>query len=1526
MSLNSTILDRFCGSQFWDNSLSWNTTDPDLTVCFERTVLVWIPCLFLWGLSFFDVSYILNSKNKDIPWNWLNVSKFILTLFLCVLSAAEFIVNLTSDKELYNVDIFTPGIRILSFALSALLLLYNRKYGLRTSGLQFLFWLLLVVCGAFQLRTEIRVASDRDGYLISYHEYIIYIVYYAVVLVIFILNCFVDQPPRVTKYPRSKKPCPEEESGFLAKILFSWFDKLAWLGYRKPLVIEDLWDLKPEDSAVEVVPIFNKHWQATLRKTYGYTPIQDTNVSYKSDTGNVAFFNNPNKKEASVLSVLVKSFGSTFFFGAFLKLIQDLLSFVSPQILSLLINFAKNKEEPWKGFFYTALLFITAVIQTMILSQYFNRMFLVGIRIRTALVSTIYRKSLRISTAARKESTVGEIVNLMSVDAQKFVEMTAYLNMIWSAPLQIILSLYFLWKILGPSVLAGLAVMIILIPVNGFIANKVKVLQIKQMKNKDERVKLMNEVLNGIKVLKLYAWEPSFEKQLLKIRSKEIAVLKEAAYMNAGTSFIWSCAPFLVTMLTFAIYIFYDSSNILTVEVAFVSITLFSIMRIPMSLLPMLIVFAMECYVSVKRINKFLNLEELDPNNVNHDQSEDCLVVKNGSFSWGEENTLKNINLRINFSSLTAVVGSVGSGKSSLISAFLGEMEKRSGHVNSVGSVAYVAQQAWIQNATLRDNILFGKTFDKDLYEKVVEACALNADLAMLPAGDQTEIGEKGINLSGGQKQRVSLARAVYADADIYYLDDPLSAVDSHVGKHIFEQVIGPKGILQNKTRVLVTHAITYLPQIDQILVIKDGEISETGTYQELLDKKGAFAEFLVNHINSALDEEDSDLNELSSQLGNALEVNQDIAHRLQRHRSRISESESERMNGSMKRQKSTESGDNNLLRKRSSSTTSNTPKKDLKVGEKLIDVEKTETGSVSLDVYRHYLKSIGIFLTIATIILNMIFQAFSVGSNFWLVKWSSDKTLIMGDNSTDIDKRNMYLGVYGAMGLGQVVSVSVSSLVLFLGTLNGAKLLHDLLLFKVMRFSTTTFFDVTPIGRILNRFSKDIDVLDNVLPMTIRGWIHCLFGVLGTLFVISYSSHAFVIVILIVGVIYYVFQRYYVETSRQLKRLESVSRSPIYSHFGETITGASVIRAYCQEDRFILESDNKVNTNQMCCYPSVIANRWLAVRLEMVGNVIILFAALFAVWGRDNIDAGLVGLSVSYALQITQTLNWLVRMTSDVENNIVAVERIKEYAESPQEAPWEIKNKTPANTWPEVGNVIFKNLSVRYRPGLDLVLKKVSFNINGGEKVGIVGRTGAGKSSLTLSLFRIIEAAEGIIEIDGIDISQLGLHDLRSRLTIIPQDAVLFSGSLRMNLDPFNSHSDEEVWISLEQAHLKNFVKALSAGLSHEVTEGGENLSVGQRQLICLARALLRKTKILILDEATAAVDLETDDLIQSTIRTEFKECTVLTIAHRLNTIMDSDRVIVLDKGSIVEFDTPQNLLKSPTIFRSMCQDAGIV
>ncbi|XP_039283752.1 multidrug resistance-associated protein 1 isoform X2 [Nilaparvata lugens] len=1522
-------MDSVCGSEFWNSSVTWNTEDPDFTPCFEKTVLVWVPCLFLWIFSPLEVYYLTRSHTRDIPWNWLNISKIVLQTLLvlqCIVELGYALHTYLSKGSVFTVDIYTPAIKGLSFAFCVFLTVYNRKRGLCTSGLIFLFYFLLAIGGVAQFRTEIT-RTMNEGVAEAFYFYS-YVVYYPVVLLVLFLNFFADDKPKFSEYPPSENPCPETFSSFPSRLTFSWFSKLAWLGYRKPLETGDLWHINFEDSSSGVVPKFEKFWNKKYRKILLSTEVNDK-VPTSKRSGSVDFAeindgrrgsskpSGTTKHQASILPVLCAAFGPKFLFGSVLKLGQDLLSFVSPQILELLIGFVEGSESVWRGYMYAGLLLLTAMLQTFLLSQYFNCMFLVGLRIRTALISAIYRKAMVMSNSARKESTVGEIVNLMSVDAQRFMDLLTYLNMIWSAPLQIFLALFFLWQTLGASVLAGLAVMIIMIPINSYIATRVKTLQMRQMKYKDERVKLMNEVLSGIKVLKLYAWEPSFEQQILRIRNKEVQVLKEAAYLNASTSFIWACAPFLVSLVTFAVYVLSDEANVLDSKKAFVSLSLFNILRFPLSMLPMLITNIVQAGVSIERINKFMNSEELDPNSVEHNESEDDpLIIENGSFSWGDRGSdgddaliLKNINVSIKAGSLVAVVGPVGSGKTSLVSAFLGEMDKVSGRVNTKGSIAYVPQQAWIQNATLQQNILFGQTLENSNYNRVIDNCALKQDFDMLPARDQTEIGEKGINLSGGQKQRVSLARAVYNNADIYLLDDPLSAVDSHVGKHIFEKVIGPKGMLKKKTRVLVTHGISFLPEVDFILVVNNGQVSEQGTYKELLAKKGAFADFIVNHLQDVDDpEEEEQLDELKQQLlGNKID--------------KIG-------NSKLGRQRSSESGSSTTSIQRRKSLENDRPppnKNAIAIGEKLIETEKAETGSVKWHVYKHYIQSVGMILTVATFVINVIFQGFSIGSNLWLSKWSSDP-ILKGNGTNHTHQRNLYLGVYAGLGAGQAVTILWAAILVALGTLYAAETMHNLMLTQIFHKSLQ-FFDVTPIGRLLNRFSRDVDILDNTLPVIIRSCINCLFMVLATLVVISYTTPLFIFVILPVGIIYYFIQRFYVATSRQLKRLESVSRSPIYSHFGESVTGAQMIRAYGVQKRFIRESENKVDMNQVCYYPSLIANRWLAIRLETVGNLIIFFSALFAVIERNSMNSGLVGLSVSYALQITQTLNWLVRMTSDFETNIVAVERIKEYAETTQEAAWEITPCPVNEKWPEKGELDFNNFQLRYREGLDLVLKGITFHINSGEKIGIVGRTGAGKSSLTLALFRILESAGGCIYLDGVDISRLGLHTLRARLTIIPQDPVLFSGTLRMNLDPFARYTDQQVWQALEHAHLKTFVKGLTAGLQHQVTEGGENLSVGQRQLICLARALLRKTKVLVLDEATAAIDLETDELIQRTIRAEFRNCTVLTIAHRLNTIMDSDRVLVLDKGQIAEYSSPAELLKSKTsLFYSMVHDAGLV
>ncbi|XP_032311192.1 multidrug resistance-associated protein 1 isoform X5 [Drosophila ananassae] len=1552
----SSPMDEFCGSTFWNSTETWWTTDPDFTPCFEQTVLVWTPCAFYWLFVVFDFYYLKASLDRNIPWNKLNVSKALVNVGLLVLTALDLIMALIKkggddQPPLYKLDVWGPIIKFATFLLIFLFIPLNRKYGVQTTGCQFLFWFLLTIFSIPRCRTEVRADRLRQQLLESQQEdleyaweeyqYTSFFVFFTFTSIMLILNCFADGMPRQTKYQRGENEIPELSASFLSRITYQWFDKMALKGYRNPLEEKDLWDLRPQDSCSEVMPTFAYHWNQNVRKNYKGRARVEPKAQFSN--GNVTFENPHGEKNgrkkgvASIMPPIYKSFGGVFMFGALMKLFTDCLTFAQPQVLSLIISFVedqdKEKQPEWKGILYSVLLFVLAAAQTFILGQYFHRMFIVGLRIRTALINAIYRKALRISNSTKKESTVGEIVNLMAVDAQRFMELTTYLNMIWSAPLQIGLALFFLWQQLGPSVLAGLAVMIILIPVNGVIASRIKTYQIRQMKYKDERVKLMNEVLSGIKVLKLYAWEPSFEKQVLDIRDKEIATLRSTAYLNASTSFLWSCAPFLVSLVTFATYVLIDENNVLDATKTFVSLSLFNILRFPLTMLPMLITNLVQTQVSVNRINKFLNSEELDPNSVLHDPSKPHpMSIENGEFSWGDEITLRNINIEVRKSSLVALVGTVGSGKSSVVQAFLGEMEKLAGVVNTVGKLAYVPQQAWIQNATVRDNILFGQTYDRKRYNKVIDACALRADIDILSAGDQTEIGEKGINLSGGQKQRISLARAVYSDADLYLLDDPLSAVDAHVGKHIFEEVIGPKGMLARKSRVLVTHGVTFLPQVDSIYVMKAGEISESGTFDQLVKNKGAFADFIIQHLQDG-NEEEEELNQIKRQISSTADDPELIGSVEKAIKLARTESLSDSINREEHLIGSVTSADSlmgrgNSLRRRAKRQDSHDSvasaaslKKKQEVEGKLIETEKSQTGGVDFAVYKHYIKSVGIFLSVATLVLNFVFQAFQIGSNLWLTKWANDQRV---ENDTSL--RDMYLGVYGAFGFGQVSSYFFCSLTLALGCIYCSKALQEALLYNVFRWSMA-MFDTTPLGRIVNRFSKDVDTIDNVLPMLWRMVISQAFAVLATIVVISLSTPIFLAVIVPIAILYYFAQRFYVATSRQLMRLESVSRSPIYSHFGETVTGASTIRAYNVGDRFIEESDAKVDKNQVCKYPSVIANRWLAIRLEMVGNLIILFASLFAVLGGQT-NPGLVGLSVSYALQVTQTLNWLVRMTSDIETNIVSVERIKEYGETKQEAPWELEaDKNKPKNWPEEGRVEFQNFQVRYREGLDLVLRGVSFNIKGGEKVGIVGRTGAGKSSLTLALFRIIESAGGRIAIDGVDIATMGLHMLRSRLTIIPQDPVLFSGSLRMNLDPFEVNTDDEIWKALELSHLKLFVKSLAAGLNHEIAEGGENLSVGQRQLVCLARALLRKTKVLVLDEATAAVDLETDDLIQKTIRTEFKECTVLTIAHRLNTILDSDKVIVLDKGQITEFASPTELLDNPkSAFYSMAKDANLV
>ncbi|CAH1406918.1 unnamed protein product [Nezara viridula] len=1504
--MDEETLNNFCGSRFWESNYTWDTETPRLTPCIEKTVL-WIPCLFLWMFSCVDIFYIYTSKSRNIPWNWRNILKLVSLALLLGLCIFELGYNIFKSDPAYLVDIYTPAIKAISFVLCTTLVIFHRKHGQRTSGLLFLFWFSIAFMGISQFYTSIEGhILDEEADVMRISNIASYCLYFLMLM----LYCVSDLPPRRSEYPPSKNPSPEEAAPYPARLLLSWFEPMVYKGFRRPLVQSDIWPIKYQDAAAQIFNHYNKFWLAE-RKKKNMGDV-DKSSKFSKEVNGIDFVEGHKeikpKKQASILPPLIKAFGGPFMFATFLQIIEVFLGFVSPELLKRIINFVSSDEPMWRGYFYAVMMLFIGIVMPLLHGNYSLTLLIVGLRTRTALISTIYRKSLKLSNAARKETTLGEIVNLMAVDSQSIMGSLTYINYLFLAPLQIGLALYFLWQQLGPCVLAGLAVMLIMIPMNSFIVNKTKDLQQKQMKNKDERVKMINEVLSGMKVLKLYAWEPSFLDRVLRIRDKETKILKKAAYLRAATTFVWSCAPFMVSILTFAAYVLLDDTHVLDSSKVFVSISLFNIMQTPLMMVPMVLSSAIQAAVSIKRINKFLNSEDLDLDTVTHDtKDEEPLVMEKCTFSWGadEPSTLHNLDLKVKPGSLVAVVGAVGSGKSSLISAFLGEMHRVSGRVNTRGSIAYVPQLAWIQNCTLQDNILFGKTLDSKKYHKVINACALKKDLEMLPGGDQTEIGEKGINVSGGQKQRISLARAVYSDCDVYFLDDPLSAVDSHVGKHIFENVIGPNGVLKNKTRLLVTHSITFLPETDKIIVLKDGLVSEVGTYRELLDKKGAFSEFLISHLQEIDTEE---LEELDENIKEEIINTNPAFHR------------------QLSNQKSMYSSNTSLssMRKRRLSQLSEKIISEKPAGEKLIEEEKAEVGRIQWRVYVNYCKAIGTFLVTTSIALTVVNQALGIGSSILLSKWSDDNDTVI-NGTQNIERRNMYLELYGLLGIGQTLANFISSLTWYIGAVNAGSLLHSMLLKNIMH-SPMSFFDTTPQGRILNRFSKEIDVLDNSIPFTLKQCFSFSAPVFGTVFIISYTTPAFLIVIIPIAVLYYWVQKCYIATSQQLRRIESITRSPVYSHFGESVSGSSVIRAYGAQKRFIKESELKVDLNQSSSYASIVAGRWLGIRLQLIGGLIGFFASLFAIIGKDYLSPGIVGLSVSYTMQITIFLYMLVVMVAEVESNIVAVERIEEYSNTPQEAPWDLTTNNATTDWPQEGKVEFVDYTVRYREGLDLVLKGINLSIKGGEKIGIVGRTGAGKSSVTLGLFRIIESAGGKILIDGVDVSTLGLHALRSRLTIIPQDPVLFSGSLRMNLDPFGSYNDEQVWRALELSHLKAFVKELPAGLQHEVSEGGENLSVGQRQLICLARALLRKTKILILDEATAAVDLETDDFIQRTIRSEFADCTVLTIAHRLNTIMDSDRVLVLDQGKVLEFDSPKVLLKNrSSLFYSMAQDAGL-
>ena len=1461
---------KLCDGPLWNTSETWNSTDPDFTKCFHDVVLPSVPLCYLVTLTPIEIYFMWKTVARPIPLGVTNLLRTLGIVFLLVPSLCSLWSTLTDHRDFEELaDVIHPSVEILSFLIALILNVANIRRGVNSSGIVFGFWTLTFICQALTYSSVIRFESENIPLLLTF-------VKFALISAVYFSHFFADKPRTRADYEELEpgKPSPDLTSSFPNKLVFLWMTSYLFKGWKQPLTREDLWDLTESVKSSNVYAMWTRTWDKLSNRSNG-------------------------RQSVGVVWMLTKNFGLSLLLTSLLQLASVLLTQVTPQFLRHLIDYMANDEPDWRGYFYMAGLVGTDTVVSILGSQYSLLILIISQKIKSSLTCAIYNKYFKLTSRARGERSIGQSVNLIQIDTQNIQDVLTYLNLFWATPMAIILSFYSLWGLLGPSCMAGLGVLLLLVPINAFLKNKMKDYNRATMKLKDSRIKTMNEILDGMKVMKFYAWERSFQEKVTETRLQEVENLKKFMMFNAMQKFVFVATPFAVAVSTFATYVLSDSKNELQAATAFVALSYFNIMKNQLKKVPGLMNALIQAQVSVERINSYLNSEEIDPEAIKcDDEGETVVRVTKGTFSWEPEEppVLKDINIEIKKGQLVAVVGRVGAGKSSLLSVFLNELVRTNedSEINIRGKLSYVAQQGWMQNNTLRNNILFGKKFNNEFYQKVLDACALEPDLKILPGGDSTEIGEKGINLSGGQKQRISMARALYNDGDIYLLDDPLSAVDAHVGKHMFNEVLGPEGLLKDKTRILVTHGVSFLPNVDKIVVMKDGTISEVGTYRELLNNGAEFSVFLNEYGQEDQTEDD---------LKNEGEIESD-----------------EESSGSVETLVSESSEDGILEHEKVLRRISSREKRPKEVVQ-LIQKEHMETKAVDIEVHKFYLKSIGDGMIAFIVFLNIIQAALTASTSVWLNEWTEDK------DKNVAATRDMYLGIYGLLGLLSAIFQGVAFAMLTICSLGASNKFHDKMLKSVL-WAPMSFFDTNPKGRIINRFAKDLDYMDKKIPKSYADIINYVLALAGTLIVICYNLPIFIVVVLVSSIGYYALQKFYQESSRQLRRLESTTRSPVYSWFGESVNGVTTIKAYGLADSFGHEMGLRVDENSKTVLPTFTASAWLSMGTQILGNLIILIASLLAIMDRDRLDRGTVGLVLNCAMAITDQLSCVFSTLGSIENNMVSAERIKEYQDSvPQEAERKYDHDPDARHWPSGGNIRIEGLEMRYREGLPLVLKQVNLDIKSGEKVGIVGRTGSGKSSLILSLFRINEASGGCIEIDDHDISHLGLETLRSAITIIPQDPVLFSGSLRLNLDPFSQYSDQEVWAALETAHLRTHVSSLSDGLAFQIAEGGTNMAVGHRQLVCLARACLRKAKILLLDEATASIDLETDDLIQHTIREVFADSTILTIAHRINTIMDSDKVVVMSDGIVEELNTPENLLNNEhSLFYSLAKEAQLI
>lgn len=1243
--------------------------------------------------------------------------------------------------------------------------------------------------------------------------------------------------------------CPESIASYFSKITFSWFTELIFKARRvRALQQSDLWHLHATNLASAVAPPFERlldRWSARQKQGKPSLPAE----------------------QVSAIRYLMSIYWCEFAIICLIKLVASMFIFVNPIVLDWIINFMNpaNNEPQWRGFLYTTLMFLSPMFESFATNQHEYRINQLTMKMKTAITSAVYRKSLRLSNTSRQQYTTGEIVNFIMVDCQRVVDFFNQINTVWSAPLQIVIGVYLLYVQLNVAAFAGFSFMLVIMPLNVWITRQIKKIQSRMMVEKDGRSKLMDEILNGIKLIKLSAWEAHFERKLLNFRNREVAQLKVYAWYNTMLNSIFSSAVFFVALISFLTFTLMSSDNILDANKAFVSLALFNIVRIPLAFLPMVLSAGGIAIVSMRRIDRYLSSPEIDDNLVMHlrqattpelesDEAEDeekeveqpeVIRINDGSFSWDSgdsEPILKDVNLSIKKGQLIAVIGGVGAGKSSLLSTLLGDMVKLSGAVHARGKIAFVPQEAWIRNASIRENIIMNKRYDEKRYRAVLDKCELQFDMAMFAAGDATEVGEKGINLSGGQRQRISIARAVYSNSDIYLFDDPISALDAHVGKNIFDKVVGPKGCLGNKTRVLVTHKLSLLTQVDQIIYIDNATIAEMGTFNQLINNAGPFSEYVAEYFLNQNEihkggEEDQDELQFRSQLQSQIKPVID----------RVELSRSLSTGSNLGRSQLLSSKSMGKLSQSSIHRSARLTQSQEGRG-RLIKKEEVEEGSVKIANHIKYFQTVGYYVCFNILFGFTISNAFQVLGSLWLSDWSNDA--LDPVKAIDLNQRYIRIAVYSVLGIFEAVFSFVGTLLINIYCVVASKLLHNQMLHCILRVPMS-FFDTTPIGRIMNRFSRDIDIIDLQISLNVRLLSMQIFRLIVAFGLIALEAPAILFFLFPLTLMYYIVQRLYINTSRQLKRIEAVTRSPLNNFLGESINGAVSIRCYGLVKTFMREMNRRIDENNRSYWLNFTAARWLAVRLEFLSYTIVFIATVFAVFSKGTITPGIAGLAISYSLNITSILNIFIRGSTELETNFVSVERITEYTELETEKSF--ARKLAPRGWPNRGEIVFSKYSTQYRPGLPMCLKGIDIVIQPGSKVAIVGRTGSGKSSLLLALFRLLPAVEGAIYVDNINIEHIGLKELRSSMRIVPQDPVIFSGTIRDNIDILGQHNDQKIVESLDKANLHNFLESIDNNLDYEITAGSDRLSKGQRQLVTLARGLIDESKIIVFDESTS-------------------------------------------------------------------------